>query len=197
VKRALGLWSVTTLLLLVAIHVRFRPALTCSCSVKATTAWLQSQADHDPEHSVFQLSDQKWCNNNDTIFILKKSLSCFKKTHEGIMSSLRFVQCKDIVSWTYEAWRMISGKLLSRIDYYRYVASITEFAQQMIQKGFLSGERWNWKNCKNNWAPSTLWELWALACLLETSLLPFNNTGVSRQQTFRSKRNLVSSADLH
>lgn len=45
--------------------------------------------------------------------------------------------------------------------------------------------------------PLTLRELGALACLLETSLLPFNNTGVSRQQTFWSQRNLVGSADLN
>ena len=40
---------------------------------------------------------------------------------------------------------MISAKLLSRINYYRYAASITEFAQQMIQEGFLSGDEMEMK----------------------------------------------------
>ena len=50
---------------------------------------------------------------------------------------------------------------------------------------FSSGERWRRNDSNNNEAPGfTLRELGMLARLLETCLLPFDDTRVSRQQAF-------------
>ena len=50
---------------------------------------------------------------------------------------------------------------------------------------FSSAERWRRNDSNNNEAPGfTLGELGTLASLLETCLLPFDDTGVSRQQAF-------------
>jgi hypothetical protein len=62
---------------------------------------------------------------------------------------------------------------------YRYVASITEFAQQ-DKKTSVEKDGTEVTVTTNQAFSSTLRELRALACLLETSFLPLNNTGVSR-----------------